>query len=134
MAMLFPGAFWLLGSRVAFLGMERMFPGTPALFLGTFWLLGKGPSFLGTLRWFLGIVLGECRLAAGTHVRSPKAKQSHLTELSFALVVSINSRAEPLLSCSKMMRSSSASLLKHNLLRSGRNAVGLRGRSGLDFQ
>jgi hypothetical protein len=59
MAMLFPGAFWLLGSRFAFLGMERMFPGTPALFLGTFWLLGKGPSFLGTLRWFLGIVLGD---------------------------------------------------------------------------
>jgi hypothetical protein len=52
MAMLFPGAFWLLGSRFAFLGMERMFPGTPALFLGTFWLLGKGPSFLG-------IVLGD---------------------------------------------------------------------------
>jgi hypothetical protein len=53
--MLFLRASWLLGSRFAFLGMGRMFPGTPASFLGTFWLLGKTPSFLGTLKWFLGI-------------------------------------------------------------------------------
>ena len=53
MAMLFPGAFWLLGSRFAFLGMGGLFPGTPALVpLAP----GKGPSFLGTLKWFLGIV------------------------------------------------------------------------------
>jgi hypothetical protein len=39
---------------LAFLGMGRMFLGTPTFFLGAFWLLEKAPRFLGTLKWFLG--------------------------------------------------------------------------------
>jgi hypothetical protein len=54
MAMLFPGAFWLLGSRFAFLGMERMFPGTPGLVPGNILAPRKGPIVPGNAKMVPG--------------------------------------------------------------------------------
>jgi hypothetical protein len=55
MAYRFLGVKLLPGTHHLFLGMGRMFPGTPKLVLGIFWLLGTTPPFLGTLERFLGM-------------------------------------------------------------------------------
>jgi hypothetical protein len=55
MAYWFLGVKLLPGTHYLFLGIGRIFPGTPKLFLGAFWLLGTTPPFLGTLERFLGM-------------------------------------------------------------------------------
>jgi hypothetical protein len=55
MAYRFLGVKLLPGTHHLFLGMGRMFPGTPKLVLGTFWLLGTTPPFPRTLERFLGM-------------------------------------------------------------------------------